>query len=49
MLRKRKILQHDGGIGRLDVQPLVHFLRVLLHRVRAPAGVAGDVGDVVPV
>jgi hypothetical protein len=31
------------------VQPLVHFLDILLHVVRAPAGIAGDIGDVVPV
>ena len=49
VLSKSKVLQHDGRIRRLDVQPLVHLLYILLHRVRAPAGVAGDVGDMLPV
>lgn len=49
MLRERQILQHDRRIRSLDVQPLVHFLDVPLHVIRAPASIASDIGDVVPV
>ena len=49
MLRHCQILQDNGRIRRLDVQPLVHFFDVRLHGVRAPAGVAGEVGNVLPV